>query len=67
MLSLNRIEKSNFENCRSQKFKLNIARQKNNCSIGTLFCTQWAIISTKPQNDLSLGTAKMCFLSWFPI
>ena len=66
-LSLNRIEKSNFENCRSQKSKLNIARQKNSCSTGTFYCTQCAIIFTKPQNDLSLDTAKMCFLSWFPI
>ena len=58
MFSLNRNEKVTYENCGTQTTKLNLARHKKRCSVGTLFCTQCPNFTTKSQNDLKYHTAK---------
>ena len=55
---LNRKEKVICENCGTQTTKLNLARHKKRCSIGTLYCTQGPNFSTKSQNDLNYHIAK---------
>ena len=52
MPSLNRNEKVTCENCGFQTTKLNLARPKKRCSVGTLYCTQGPNFSTNSQNDL---------------
>ena len=52
MPSLNRNEKIACENCGTQTTKLNLARHKKKCSVGTLYCTQSPSFSTKSQSDL---------------
>ena len=56
--SLNRNEKVTCENCGTQTTKLNLARHKKRCSVGTLYCTQCPNFSTKSQNDLDYHVAK---------
>ena len=58
MPSLNRNEKVTCENCGTQTTKLNLARHKKRCSVGTLFCTQCANFSTETQNDQNYHFAK---------
>ena len=58
MPSLNRNEKLTCENCGTQTTKLNLARHKKRCSVGTLYCTQCPNFSTKSQNDLNYHIAK---------
>ena len=58
ILSLNRNEKGLSENWGTQTTKLNLARHKKRCSVGTLFCTQCPSFSTKSQNDLNYHIAK---------
>ena len=58
MLPLNRNEKLTCENCGTQTTKLNLARQKKRCSVGTLYCSQCPNFSTKSQNDLNYHIAK---------
>ena len=52
MPSLNGNEKVTCENCGTQPIKLNLARHKKRCSVGTLYCTHCPNLSTKSQNDL---------------
>ena len=58
MLSLNRKEKVTCGDCGTQTTKLNLARHKKRCSVGTLYCTQCPNFSTKSQNDLNYHIAK---------
>ena len=58
MPSLNRYEKVTCENCATQTTKLNLARYKNGCSAGTLYCTQCPNFSTKSQKDLNYHIAR---------
>ena len=58
MPSLNRNEKVTCENCGTQTTKLNLARHKKRCSVGTLYCTHCPNLSTKSQNDLIYHIAK---------
>ena len=58
MPSLNRNEKVTCENCGTQTTKLNLARHKKRCSVGTLYCTQCPNFSTKSLNDLNYHIAK---------
>ena len=55
MPSLNRNEKVTCENCGTQTTKLNLARHKKRCSVGTLYCPNF---SKKSQNDLNYHIAK---------
>ena len=56
--SLNQKEKVTCENCGTQTTKLNLARHKKRCSVGTLYRTQCPNFSTKAQNDLNYHIAK---------
>ena len=58
MPSLNRNEKVTCENCGTQTTKLNLARHKKRCSVGTLYCTQSPNLSTKSLNDLNYHFTK---------
>ena len=58
MPSLNRNEEVTCKNCGTQTTKLNLARHKKRCSVGTLYCTQCPNFSTKSQNDLNYHIAK---------
>ena len=58
MPSLNRNGKVTCENCGTQTTKLNLARHKKSCSVGTLYCTHCPNFSTKFQNDLNYHIAK---------
>ena len=58
MPSLNRNEKFTCHNCGTPTTKLNLARHRKRCSVGTLFCTQYPNFSTKSQNDLNHHNAK---------
>ena len=58
MPSLNRNEKVTCENCGTQTTKLNLARHKKRCSVGTLYCTHCPKFSTNSQNDLNYHIAK---------
>ena len=58
MPSRNRNEKVTCENCGTQTTKLNLARHKIRCSVGTLYCTQCPNFSTKTKNDLNYHIAK---------
>ena len=58
MPSLNRNEKVTFENCGTQTTKINLARHKKRCSVGTLHCTQCPNFATKSQYDLNYQLAK---------
>ena len=58
MPSLNRNEKVTCENCGTQTTKLNLARHKKRCSVGTLYCTYCPNFSTMSQNDLNYHIAK---------
>ena len=55
---LNRYEKVTCENCGTQTTKLNLARHKKRCLVGTLYCTQCPKTSAKSQNDLKYHIAK---------
>ena len=56
--SLNRNEKVTCVNCGAQTTKLNLARHKKRCSVGTLYCTQCPNFSTESQNNLIYHIAK---------
>ena len=56
--SLNRNEKVTCENCGTQTAKLDLARHKKRCSVGTLYCTQCPNFSTESQNNLIYHIAK---------
>ena len=58
MPSLNRYEKVTCENCGTQTTKLNFARHKKSCFVGTLYCSQCPNFFTKSQNDLNYHIAK---------
>ena len=58
MPSLNRNEKVTCEICGTQTTKLNLARHKKRCSVGTLYGTNCPNFSTKSQNDLNYLIAK---------
>ena len=58
MPSLNRNEKLTCENCGTQTTKLNLARHKKRCSVGTLYCTHCPSLSKKSQNDMNYLIAK---------
>ena len=58
MFSLNRNEKVTCQNCGVQITKYNLARHKNSCSAGTLYCTQCPNFSTKLRDDLNYHIAK---------
>ena len=55
---LNRSEKVTCEKCGSQTTKLNLARHKKRCSVGTMYCTHCPNFSTKSQSDLNYHIAK---------
>ena len=55
---LNQHEKVTCETCGTQTTKLNLARHKNSCSAGTLYCTQCPNFSTKSHVDLNYHIAK---------
>ena len=55
---LNRNEKFTCENCAPQTTKLNLARHKKRCSVGTVYCTQYPIFSTESHDDLNYHLAK---------
>ena len=55
---LNRNEKITCENFGTQTTKLNLARHKKICAVGTLFCKQCPNFSTKSLNDLNYHIAK---------
>ena len=46
------------ENCGTQTKKLNLARHKKRCSVGTLYCTKSTNFSTTSQADLNYHIAK---------
>ena len=50
--------KSFFKYWGVQITKLNLARHKNNCCAGTLYCTQCPTFFTKSRDDLSYHIAK---------
>ena len=52
------IRKVTFENCGTQTTKPNLARHKESCSAGTLYCTQCPNFFTKSQNDLNYRIAE---------
>ena len=54
----NPYEKVKCENCGTQTTILNFARHRESCSVGTLYCTQCPIFSTKSQIDLNYHIAK---------
>ena len=58
MPSLNRNEKVTCETSGTQTTKLNLARHKKRCSVGTLYCTHCPNFSTKSQIDLNYHIAK---------
>ena len=58
MPSLSRNEEVTCEKCGTQITKLNLARHKKSCSVGTLYCTHCPNFSTKTQNDLNYHIAK---------
>ena len=58
MPSLNRKEKVTCEKCGTQTTKLNLARHKKRCSVGTMYCAHCPNLSTKSQNDLNYHIAK---------
>ena len=58
VLSLNRYEKVTCENCGAQTTQPNLARNKKNCSAGTLHCSQCPNFSTKLQSHLNYHIAK---------
>ena len=58
MLLLNRNEKITCENCGTQTTKVNLARHKKKCSVGTLYCTHCPKFSTKSHNDSNYHFAK---------
>ena len=51
-------EKVTCEICGTQTTRNNIVRHKKRWSVGTLYCTQCPIFSTKSQNDLNYHFAK---------
>ena len=58
MPSLNRNEKDTCGNCGTQTTKLNLARHKKGCSVGTLYCTQCPNFSRKSQQNFKYQFAK---------
>ena len=58
MPSLNRNEKVIFENCGTQITKLFLARHKNSCFAGKLYCDHCPFFITKSRNDLIYHIAK---------
>ena len=58
MPSLNRNEKITCEKCGVQITKLNLARHRESCSAGTLYCTQCPNFSTKSRDDINYHIAK---------
>ena len=58
MPSLHRNEKVTCENCGTQTTTLNLARNKESCSAGTLYCTRCPYFSAKSQDDLIYHDAK---------
>ena len=58
MPSFNRNEKVTCENFGTQTTKLNLARHKKRCSVGTLYWTHCPNFSTKSQIDLNYHIAK---------
>ena len=58
MPSLNRNEKITCDNCGTQTTKLDLARHKKRCSVGTLYCTQCPNFSAKSQIDLNYHIVK---------
>ena len=58
MTALDPHVKVTCENCGVQITKLNLARHKNSCSAGTLYCTQCANFSAKSRNVLNYHIAK---------
>ena len=58
MPSLNRNEKVTCDNCGTQTTKLNLARHKKWCSVGTMYCTQCPNFSAQSQSDLYYHIAK---------
>ena len=58
MPSLNRNEKITCDNCGTQSTKLILARHQKRCSVGTVYCTQCPIFSTKSQSYLNYHIAK---------
>ena len=58
MPALNRNEKVICENCGTQTTKLNLARHKKRCSVGTLYCPKCPNFSSKSREDLNYHTAK---------
>ena len=58
MPALDRNVKVTYENCGVQITKLNLARHKESCSAGTLYCTQCSNFSTLSQDDLNYHIAK---------
>ena len=55
---LNRNEKVTCKNCGVQNTKLNLARHKNSCFAGTLFCTKCPFFSIKSRDDLNYHIAE---------
>ena len=55
---LNRNEEVACDNCGTQTTKLNPARHKKRCSVGTLYCIQCPTFSTISQNDVNYHIVK---------
>ena len=57
--SLNQYEKAKSENCGAQTTKLNLARHRKRCSVGSLYCTQCPNFSTTSQVDSNYHVVKI--------
>ena len=58
MPSFTRYKKVESENYGTQTTKLNLARHKKRCSVGTLYSTQCPNFSSKSQTDQNYAIAK---------
>ena len=53
MPSLNRNDKVQCERCGTETSRINLARHKKRCSVGTLYCAKCPNISRRSQADLN--------------
>ena len=58
MPALDRNVKIICESCGTQTTKLNLARHKKRCTVGTLYCPKFPSIFTKSSDDLIYHIAK---------
>ena len=58
MPSLNRNENTNCENCGTQTTRLNFARHKKRCSVGSFICSSRTNFSTKSRAEMNFKIAQ---------